>query len=123
MVDVGPLSSYTYVWLLRDPNAHLNPEVSQAITAGLQVQLKERAWQIRSLEAREDYVYVVADIPGETPAPQIVRDLKRRAADIAHAQKNDLNPDDLWSDSYLIVTPGRDLAVEEIQQFINFERM
>jgi hypothetical protein len=66
---------------------------------------------------------VYAEVPGEEPAFRMIRDLKRRSAEIARAQNGTIQPDSLWADSYLIVTPGRALDIEEIQQFINFERM
>ena len=114
---------YACVWLLHDPNEYLDAAVSQAITTGLSIQLREQQWRIHALQVREDHVYLLAEAPGEDPAYQLIRDLKRRSAEIAHAQNPAYSPDDLWSDGYLVVAPGRELDVEEIQQFINFERM
>ncbi len=123
VADGATRTPYACVWLLRDPKAHLDDAVSQAITSGLNVQMREKQWTIQSLQVHEDYVYMLADVPGEEPAYKIIRDLKRRSAEIAHAQNAAYTPDGLWADSYLIVTPGRELDVEEIQQFINFDRM
>ncbi len=123
VVDAGMMTPYAWVWLMRDPKSRLDQAVSQAIVAGLNIQLREQRWQICNLQAHEDYVYLLAEIPGEQPGYQIVRDLKRRSAEIAHAQNPAYAPESLWSDSYLVVTPGRELDIEEIQQFINFERM
>ena len=114
---------YSCVWLLRDPDAYLDAAVSQAITTGLSIQLREQQWRIHALQVREDHVYLLAEAPGDDPAYQLIRDLKRRSAEIAHTQNPAYSPDDLWSDGYLVVSPGRELDVEEIQQFINFERM
>ncbi len=114
---------YACVWLLSDPNASLDQSASQAIIAGLTVQLHEQQWRIHALQVREDHVYLLAEVPGEDPAYQLVRDLKRRSAEIVHAQNATYPADGLWADSYLVVTPGRELDVEEIQEFINFERM
>jgi DNA-binding NarL/FixJ family response regulator/REP element-mobilizing transposase RayT len=122
-VDVNSMTPYACVWLLRDPGAYLDEAVSQAIVAGLNIQMHEQQWNIQTLQVREDYVYMLADVPGEDPAYQIVRDLQRRSAEIAHAQNPAYVPDSLWADSYLVVTPGRELDLEEIQQFINFDRM
>jgi REP element-mobilizing transposase RayT len=122
-VDTSMMTPYACVWLLRDPRAHLDDAVSQAIVAGLNIQMREKQWNIQSLQVREDYVYMLADVPGEDPGYKIVRDLKRRSAEIAHAQNSTYTPDSLWADSYLVVTPGRELDTEEIQQFINFDRM
>jgi REP element-mobilizing transposase RayT len=122
-VEAVPRTPYACVWLLNDPRAHLDATVSQAISAGLNIQMREKQWVMQTLQVHEDYVYVLADVPGEEPAYQIVRELKRRAAELAHAQNRAYPTDGLWADSYLVVTPGRELDVEEIQQFINFERM
>jgi hypothetical protein len=122
-VEAGVFNAHTYVWLLRDPNAQLDSALAQAIVAGLTVQLREQGWKIQTLEAREDYIYLMADVLGDTPSHEVIRDLKRRSAEIANTQIPSLNADDLWADGYLVVTPGRALDEEEIQQFINFERM
>lgn len=117
------MTAYAVVWLLRDPTRSLDAATSSAIISGMNVQLAERAWEIQDLQAKEDFVYLLANIPGDIPPYEIVRDLKRRSADIAHRQNPALKPDTLWADGYLVVTPGRQLDVDEIQQFINFERM
>jgi DNA-binding NarL/FixJ family response regulator/REP element-mobilizing transposase RayT len=122
-VEPSTLTPYAYVWVIRDPNMTLDSTVTRAIVAGMNVQLREKAWDIQDLQAREDYIYLLANVPGETPPYELIRDLKRRSADIAHAQNPSLSQDRLWADSYLVVTPGRPLDQDEIQQFINFERM
>lgn len=118
---------YAYVWTLRDPTARLTPPVAQAILSGMHVQLRERAWQIDDIRAQDDFVYVLAQVPGDTPPYEVIRDLKRRSAEIAREiarrQNQRLDPASLWADSYLIVTPGRPLDMEEIQEYIRFERM
>lgn len=121
--DTTPRTPYAYVWIIRDPKSQLNNITAQAIVSGMNVQLRERAWQVQEIHAKNDYVYLLADVPGEVPPYEIVRDLKRRSAHIAHAQNPTLDPDVLWADSYLVVTPGRKLDDDEIQQFIEFERM
>jgi REP element-mobilizing transposase RayT len=121
--EVKVLTAFTYVWLLRDPDLRLSQAAAQAIHAGLSIQLGELGWRIKALHAGEDNVYLLADVPGDAPAQQIVRDLKRRSADIAHAQNPTLDPTTLWADSYFVLTPGRELDMDEIAEFINFERM
>lgn len=116
-------NAYACVWLLHDPDEHLSDAVAQSIIAGLSVQLQEQGWLIHTLQVHEDFVYLLADVPGERPPHDIIRELKRRSADIAHAQNPDLTPQMLWADSYLILTPGRELQTEEILEFINFQRM
>ncbi len=121
--EVKVLTAYTFVWLVRDPNLQLSQSVTQAIHAGLSIQLAELGWRIKALQASNDHVYLWADVPGETPAQQIIRDLKRRSADIAQTQDRSLDAVGLWADSYFVLTPGRELDMDEIAEFINFERM
>jgi DNA-binding NarL/FixJ family response regulator/REP element-mobilizing transposase RayT len=114
---------YAYVWVLRDPSASIDSATARAIVAGMNVQLSERAWTIHDLQAREGYIYLLADVPGDQPPSEVIRDLKRRAAEIAARQNAALDSESLWADGYLVVTPGRRLEHDEIQQYISFERM
>ena len=114
--------AYACVWLLRDPNMRLDEAVSRAIISGLNAQLRERFWRIQTLQVQGDYVYLLAEIPGDNAPYQVIRDLKRRSAEIATKTSSDLS-ENLWADSYLIVAPGRPLEDDEIHQFLNFERM
>ncbi len=122
-VDAGPLAPYTYVWLLRDPDRLFDEPVARAIAAGLRTQLTEQGWRVHQLDVRDEYVYLLADAPAETPAYELVGELKLRAGRIAQAQNPSYVPEMLWADSYLVLTPGRELMEDEITQFINFERL
>jgi len=122
-LDESMLNVYTYVWLLREPEGRLNDAVAQTIMAGLKIQLRELGWSIRTIQVHEDFVYLFAGLPGENPPHEMMRDLKRRSAEIAHAQNPDITPQMLWADAYLILTPGRELEIEEILEFVNFQRM
>ncbi len=114
---------FTYLWLLKNPDLTFNTKTARAIAAGLNLQLGELGWRVQTLRAQDEYVYIHADVPGERPAYEVIDDLKRRAAEIAHGQEPDLRPDALWADSYLVMMPGRELDPDEIDQFITFERM
>lgn len=114
---------YAYVWTLRDAGGLLPPATAQAIASGLTVQLHEQAWQIDDLHVRDDHIYLLAQVPGETPPFAVIRDLKRRTGEIAARQLRRADAASLWADSYLVVTPGRPLDMEEIAEYIRFERM
>jgi REP element-mobilizing transposase RayT len=75
------------------------------------------------LDVEEDYVYLLAGVPGEQPPYEVVRGLQDRASQIARQQEQGLQTDGLWAESYFILSPGRELNVQEIQQYINFYRM
>lgn len=121
--DTLTREAYAFVWLLRDPNQRLNRSIARSITAGLTIQLQELGWRILNIQANENYIYLLAEVPGEEPAHRIVRDLKQRSADIAYAQDQSFTPQMLWDDSYLVLTPGRELTLEEIHEFINFQQL
>lgn len=114
---------FAYVWLLRDPDQSLDEPGAKAIGAGLATQLSEIGWKLHDLRVEWDHVYVYADVPGDELAFRVVRNLKARSAAILHTQNPSVSADTLWADSYLIVTPGRPLEADEIQQFVNFERL
>ncbi len=114
---------YAFVWAVRDPRQRLDERMRPALISGMTTQLTEKRWGIHRLDISDEYIYLLADVPGSTPPHELIRDLKRRSADIIHAQNLDLTPDLMWADSYLVLTPGRELQPEEIQDFINFQRM
>jgi REP element-mobilizing transposase RayT len=116
-------NTYAYLWLLRDPEGQLERPVQQAVRAGLSTQLSELFWEIKSLDVHEDYIYLLANVPGEVSTHDLMRDLQQRSARIAQAQNPEILPDELWADGYLVLAPGRALQMDEIQGFINFQRM
>ena len=122
-IKAGPLTRYTFVWLPRDPDFVIEYASAEAINSGLRVQLVERGWHVEVLEVEEDYVYIVAGVPGDEPPNSIVRNLQRRAAQIAKIQSPQVDPDTLWAESYFVLTPGRELNLQEIQQYVNFYRI
>lgn len=121
--EVIARAPFAYVWVTQNPAKPLSTTAAQAIMSGLSTQLSEHQWQIKQIHADGEFVYLLADVPGETPAQEVIRDLKRRAADIARSHDTALPAGALWADSYLVVTPGRPLEFDEIQHFIEFERM
>lgn len=121
-IDVGPLTGYTFVWLIADESRPLSDEAMQNILTGLDVYLTEKGWRIGELNVYEDYVYLQADVPEELSSHQVLRDLLKRSADLVATAQPEQPSDRLWASSYLILTPPRDLTAEEIQEFIAFAR-
>lgn len=113
---------YTYLWLVRDAERALTPEIAQAIVRDLDQELTEKGWDVKTLNVYEDYVYLLADVPGEPMANEIIAQLKQSSAHIAQKVDSVIEPDTLWADSYCVLTPGRELRQDEIQHFINFGR-
>lgn len=118
-IDVGPLLPYAFVWLLADPAQRLAKTQQKAVEQGLRRLLPAQGWRINTLHVDEDYVYLLTDVPGARPANEIIRELQQRSGELIDAS----SANRLWSDSYLVITPGRALDLEEIQQFISFARM
>lgn len=117
------LVKYSFLWLLRDAAYNLESATAEAINAGLRVQLMEMGCHVEEVSVEEDYVFVLASIP-ESAAPQVmVRELQSRAANIAKIQNPAIVPARLWAESYFILSPGRALNVQEIQQYLNFYRL
>lgn len=114
---------YAYVWLVQNAQQPLSSAVTQSIMAGLTTQLSEMNWEIQELQVHGEYIYLLANVPGETPSYAVVRDLKQRAASIAQMHDASMTPQAMWADSYLVLSPGRRLATDEIQEFIDFQRM
>jgi hypothetical protein len=117
------LAPYAYIWLLRDPDLSFDAAVTRAIARGLDEQLSQHGWQVHKVVAQGEYVYLYADVPGDYAGHKVIRDLKRRSGAIAAQWMPGLDPNTLWADSYLIMAPGREMDEEEIQQFVNFERL
>jgi CheY-like chemotaxis protein len=122
IVSIGTLSPVTYLWLIADPQAALTEPVAHAILTGIDAHLSNMAWQIKTLRVHEDYLYLLVDAPADSAPQEVIHDLMRRSAEYAATADPSLNPDILWADSYLVLTPGHELDVEEVQRFINFAR-
>jgi DNA-binding NarL/FixJ family response regulator/REP element-mobilizing transposase RayT len=126
IVPSGPPISrepFSYVWLVRDPEVRLSKAVIQSINVGLLTQLEELQWQIKALQVAEDFIYLHADVPADLTINKAIQNLKERSASITVKQDPTLRADDLWADSYLVVSPGRDISPQEIRGFIEFQRI
>jgi DNA-binding NarL/FixJ family response regulator/REP element-mobilizing transposase RayT len=115
--------AFSYVWLVRDPEVRLSKAVIQSMNVGLLTQLEELQWKIRALQVAEDFIYLYADVPAEVTTSKAIQNLKERSATIAAKQDPTLTLDDLWADSYLVVSPGREISPQEIRGFIEFQRI
>lgn len=121
--ETGTPEPLTFVWLLRNPDTTLDNETMQALVRGLDVQLTRKGWQIRTLDVHEDYIYLFADVPAVLPTTERIRELMRRSGEIVRKHQPALETTRLWADSYLVLTPGRELRQEEIQDFLYFVGM
>ncbi len=122
-VPASPLIAFTFLWLVPDDAHRLSGPVQQAVLSGLDIQLREEGWRIDTLDVQAEYVYLHCGVPGDAEPQTIIHELQARAAKIALAQDATLDEATLWADGYMIVSPGRPLSFDEIQQYINFQRM
>ena len=120
-IDVGPKLPYTFIWLVDDLQVQISVEVAKKLIFWLEVQLNGLHWTVFKLDVHQDFIYLHADVPGDTQPSALVRDLMERSLKIAMSEDDSL-PEDLWADAYLVLTPGRDLTDREIQRFLNFAR-
>lgn len=117
----GPLDEHTYLWLVRDPDQTLAEP--HTVRDELKAQLDRMGWQVNNIDVAEDYVYLVLGVPADMLAQDALSDLRLRAGRIAQRVDSRLQVDRLWSDSFAVLIPGREMDTEEIQRYINFGRM
>ncbi len=111
----------TFVWLVADPATALSQTVAEQLVFWLELQLNNLGWTARRIDVHQDFVYLVADIPKGVPPDQTAKDLMARSQRIARAEDPTL-PQELWADAYLVLQPGRDLDMRELQGFLRFAR-
>jgi REP element-mobilizing transposase RayT len=116
------LTPYSFVWLLRDSSYPFTQAMREALTIDLQAQLKAQFWHIIELDVQEDYIYLYAEVPGETAPNELIREVMNRTAELIEYHNQGFNTRELWADSYLVLTPGRAMDIEDIQRFIVFSR-
>jgi REP element-mobilizing transposase RayT len=116
-------AAYTFVWMTRDADINLDAHVIRLLARELESQLTEHGWTVENLQVYEDYIYLMADVPGEATSNTIIAELKQRAAWIAHSIDSTLDPDQLWADGYCVLAPGREMDTDEIQRYIHFARL
>lgn len=121
-VDAGPTEPMTFVWMLRDPDAGMKDDLMAHLRTALQQTLMAQGWQIHTLTVYEDFVYLFADVPGEETGKARIRDLMQQSAGILSTRYAGMDRG-IWADSYLILTPGREMTAEELQDFIHFVRI
>lgn len=114
--EIGIRTPIAYLWLQRDPKAEFGNTIQQAILKNLDVDLTTSGWKVGDIQA-PDYVYIYGEMPANLNPRETLTELMQKTANIA---KQDAQ--DLWDDSYLILQPGREMKMEEIQRFINFAR-
>jgi CheY-like chemotaxis protein len=120
--EVGERAARTLVWMLRDPDAMLQDTVAQATVRGLGNELAKAGWRVHDVEVHQDFVYVYGDMPVHFNAKQVIHELMQLSAAIVSLKTGDVDTAMLWNDSYLVLQPGREMNMEEIQRFINFAR-
>ncbi len=111
----------TFVWLAADPATALSQTVAEQLVFWLELQLNNLGWTARRIDVHQDFVYLIADIPKDAPPDQTAKDLMARSQRIARAEDPTLPPE-LWADAYLVLQPGRDLDMRELQGFLRFVR-
>jgi len=122
--DWGPRLGYTFLWLVEDPDQFpIDDTMKPLLLNFIKLQYQQQGWLIEHVDIQDDYMSLYAEIPGEDPSTDIIRDVMRLTGDLMRGHyKLDENTY-VWSDSYLVLMPARELEIEEIQSFIHFARI
>ena len=118
-----PVTTSTYLWMLRDSSMTLSRKAAQVLVLRLDEWLSSIGWHVEVLQVYEDYIYLMADVPESETVPDVITELKAFSAKIVAQFDEVPDVNKLWADSYGYLIPGRHLTQDEIQEFINFERM
>lgn len=118
-VDIGPKSPYTFILLTNE--IMLSDTVAKQLVFWMETQLNSLHWTTHKFYVRQDMLYLYADVPGDLSPATLVRNLKDQSEKIVQSEDETLQ-DKLWTDAYLVLTPGRDMTDREIQRFLNFAR-
>ena len=117
----GATRALTFVWLVADPAIPLSQNVAKQLVFWLEAQLNNLGSTVRRIDVHQDFVYLVAEFPEGAAPDQIAQDLMARSERIARSEDQSL-PQELWADAYLVLQPGRDLDLRELQGFLSFVR-
>ena len=113
--------SATFIWVLRNPADILDEKLIKIVHRGIRRFSGEQHWQVRKMRVRATYVYLWVDLPDSVAARHAIDMLREQSSQtICDAMRTPNQM--LWSDSYLILTPGRDMPSHEIGEFIEFVR-
>lgn len=119
-VYTGIPAPFTYVWRLAHPNSTLSPQLRDVLGSELERQLTEMGMGITTLVVQENYIYLLAKVPSETPPHVVINDLKTRSAWVIHHINPQFPLEGVWAESYCVLAPGREMQHTEIEQFIAF---
>lgn len=116
----GTRAPHTFIWLLHPDHKPITNELAHKLVEAINVRLTNEAWVVHALDVYGNYVYLFADVPGETSAGEIIARLKELSGQFIRAHEPTSANGDLWLDAYLILVPGRAMNSEEIRRFVNF---
>ena len=117
----GSTQALTFVWLVANTAIPLSQNVAKQLVFWLEVQLNNLGSTVRRIDVHQNFVYLVADFPQGAGPDQVAKDLMARSARIARSEDQSL-PQELWADAYMVLQPGRDLDMRELQGFLSFVR-
>jgi DNA-binding response OmpR family regulator len=115
-------TAFTFVWLMGDDEKALDDLLGADLEEELSVQLQALGWNLHSLSVYADAVYLYADIPNDASKPlDYLHALMARSSSILRRLEPSRSAP-MWSESYLLLTPGRSLTDEELRDFVVFAR-
>lgn len=118
-----PQTTYTALWLPRDPGCELIGELAEALEEHLTQIARASAWQIEALDIQRDFVLLTLTAPLKlSPDSVILHLMQRSAAHLAEQFPEATHGEPLWTDGYYVVTPPRELSDREISRIITVQR-
>ncbi|PJF37703.1 MAG: hypothetical protein CUN55_20730, partial [Phototrophicales bacterium] len=99
LLDVGSLTLYNFVLLVRDDDTRIIPQAAQLLSQRLAKVLNSLAWQLHTLQVEEDFIYLTAGVPDDVLPPDVVRELMTQTATLLAQAQPINNLDEFWADT------------------------
>jgi REP element-mobilizing transposase RayT len=121
--ETGPYTTYTCVWLPRDPGQELLGHFADALREWIVDIVDSSAWELHHLDIRPDYLVLSLSVPQKTlPDAAVTLLMDETARRSAKEFPNVVDGGTLWADGYYVVAPPRDLTEREIARFVTYQR-
>jgi CheY-like chemotaxis protein/REP element-mobilizing transposase RayT len=121
--EAGPYTTYTCLWLPRDPGQELLGYFADALREWIVDIVDDSAWELHHLDIRPDYLVLSLSVPQKTlPDTAVTLLMDETARRSAREFPDVVNGGALWADGYYVVAPPRELSEREIARFITYQR-
>ena len=116
----GTYTGYACLWLIQTPVFADNHELADAMQKWLQRSAENEDWDLIDADIRQGWVNIHIEIPVKTSPAEAIETLMNSTAESLLDALGESAPEQPWSSSYSVMTPGRLLHDDEIENFIRF---